>query len=160
MNKSIKDFIEAKYTEGGDEDTDLIVGTVLREYLRTLRKTNPGLAGQEGAENGACPFCGSHPKIAFDAETERRMFCPVCGNSWTFPRIKCPFCKNSDHNTLGYFEAEGIQGKRVYFCKECTYYFKVIDTNIRVALDAETENILSLELDHLAREEGFKESSI
>ena len=106
---------------------------------------------------GDCPFCGAYPRIGFDAEDKRMLHCLTCGHSWRFPRLKCPSCGNTDYHTQGYFEAEGLEGFRVYFCRECKNYLKIADIKIKATEDPETEDFLTLELDDLALKEGFTE---
>ncbi|MCD6569671.1 MAG: formate dehydrogenase accessory protein FdhE [Deltaproteobacteria bacterium] len=133
----------------------ILINAAVKEYMNLFRQHNKDLLPKEWQE-GMCPFCSSYPKIAFDSETGRTLFCVICGHNWSFPRIKCPFCSNTDHNLLGYFEADGIDGVRVYYCKVCNRYIKVIDLKTRDAKDPETQDILTLEMDELAVKEGFK----
>lgn len=138
-----------------NETLEIIINHAFAQLLRLLRERNAALI-PEAWQKGVCPFCGTHPRVAFDAESERTVGCPLCGYVWRFPRLRCPVCNNTDHTTLGYFDAEGIEGVRVSFCRECTHYLKVVDTRVRPVHDHETEDALTLELDELARREGFK----
>jgi len=133
---------------------DVIVNDAFSLFLNRMREKNSSII-PESWNQGFCPFCNASPHIAFDSETGRELFCPMCGHSWRFRRFKCPVCGNTDHVTLGYFQAEGIEGARVSFCRKCNSYLKVIDLKVRAAQDYETEDTLSLELDKLAAEEGF-----
>ncbi len=124
-------------------------------YMNALRQHNAELV-PVATSSGSCPFCRVYPRIAFDSETTRRLSCLLCGHEWEIARIKCPCCGNGDFETLGYFEAEGIEGVRVYFCNICKHYLKVIDTRTRQAYDAGTEDIITLALDGLAEQEGYR----
>lgn len=144
--------------DGMDEETlQVLVNHAFARLLFLLREKNANLIPAVWSR-GKCPFCGSYPRIAFDMETGRNLACPLCGHSWPFVRVRCTVCDNADHGTLGYFEAEDLPDKRVYFCRACNHYIKVIDARKRQVLDAETEDALSLELDDLARKEGFSEA--
>lgn len=123
-------------------------------YLNALRQHNTDLI-PKAWDSGKCPFCQTYPRIAYDSESSRKLNCLLCGNEWEFPRIKCPYCSNNDHETLGYFEAEGIEGVKVYYCNQCKQYLKVVDTRQREACDAETEDVLTLALDEVAQQEGY-----
>jgi hypothetical protein len=145
--------------EGVDLDAlEVIINDSFSLLFQQLRKKNSNLV-PDTWNSGYCPFCGSSPHIAFDSETGRQLFCPMCGCTWRFRRFQCPSCNNTDHNTLGYFEAEGIKGDKIYFCRKCEHYIKVIDQKLRETQDPETEDTLSLEMDNLAVEEGFKSAS-
>lgn len=133
---------------------DVIINDAFSLFLNRLRIKNSSEMPASW-DQGFCPFCNASPHIAFDSETGRELFCPMCGHSWRFRRFKCSVCGNTDHLTLGYFQAEGIEGARVTFCRKCNSYLKVIDLKVRAVEDYETEDTLSLELDKLAAEEGF-----
>jgi hypothetical protein len=159
------DMTEALNAAASGKDTDAIAGSqgdllqaimqnAFSRFLRLLREKNAHLIPESWSQ-GDCPFCGAYPRIGFDAEDKRTMHCLSCGHSWRFARFKCPSCSNTDYNTQGYFEAEGLDGVRVNFCRECNRYFKIVDTRIRLPEDPETEDTLTLELDDLAVKEGF-----
>ena len=140
-----------------DEDRELldaIAQNSFSRFLFLLREKNSRLI-PPAWNKGECPFCGEYARIGFDEEDKRTLHCLTCNHSWRFPRIKCPSCGNADHTSLGYFEATGIDGVRVYFCRECMRYLKVVDRKARPSHDAETEDALTLELDELAKKENF-----
>ena len=149
--------IEGDVPDLTDEDRErfeAIAQNAFSRFLFLLREKNSHLVPPSW-NSGDCPFCGEYARIGFDEEDRRTLHCLSCGHSWRFPRIKCPSCGNADHTTLGYFEAEGVVGVRVYFCRECMRYLKVVDRKVRPAHDAETEDALTLEFDELAKKENF-----
>ena len=107
---------------------------------------------------GYCPLCGSQPDIAyFDKPGKRYLHCELCKEEWPYPRLKCPFCQNEDHETLGYFQADKEEGFRVDFCKKCQRYLKTVDKRVfEDAAPMELENLATIHLDILANEHGFK----
>jgi formate dehydrogenase maturation protein FdhE len=131
-----------------------LFNNALRAVLRKLRDASTEVEKPE-IHLGKCAFCGTHARIAFDEESQRVLHCPLCGFSWRFPRVRCAYCGNTDHEKLGYFEAEGIDAVKVYFCKECSHFIKAVDTKDKISPNAETMDALTLELDELAKEEGF-----
>jgi formate dehydrogenase accessory protein FdhE len=159
MERSIGAFIRDELLpELSEEQQDLaamFVRPAVTLYLAKLREKNKDSL-KPAHNSGECPFCLAYPRIAFDSETARQLNCLLCGQEWEFHRIKCPYCGNEDHETLGYFEAEGIEGVKVYYCDQCKYYIKVIDTREREVLDAETEDILTLVMDEVAQQEGYR----
>jgi len=91
------------------------------------------------------------------AEGRRVLHCPLCATEWEFPRLRCPYCQNEDQEELTYFEVEGEAGSRVNICRRCRHYLKTVDSRERqTPLDWEIEDYLTLHLDHLAQEEGYK----
>lgn len=142
--------------EEGEEALRIVLGAVVTGYFRRLRELNETIIPETHLE-GSCPFCSSSARVGFDSESGRTLVCSLCAHQWQVPRVRCPFCGNRDHTTLGYFESEEINGVRVYYCLECKHYIKVIDTRIRDVSDAETGDVLTLALDERARQEGFLE---
>jgi len=64
---------------------------------------------------------------------------------------------NRDPEDLGYFEAEGEEGLRVYFCNSCHRYLKTIDSRVfEEVAPLELESLATLHLDLIAEENGYK----
>jgi len=141
-------------SEQDRERLDAITQNAFSRFLFLLRDKNGRLV-PPAWHQGDCPFCGEYARIGFDEEDKRTLHCLSCGHAWRFPRLRCPSCGTSDHTNLGYFEAEGFEGVKVYYCRECMRYYKVVDRKTRPSHDAETEDALTLELDDLARKENF-----
>jgi len=131
--------------------------TALRPSIERLRAAFTGDMDKQQWSKGYCPLCGSQPDMAFFEKTgKRHLHCELCGEEWPFPRIKCPFCNTEDQEKLGYFEAEEEEGFRVYFCRVCNRYIKTIDKKaFEEVAPLELENLATLHLDLLARENGF-----
>jgi len=129
----------------------------LKPSLNTLRGLVSGAIQKGSWEYGYCPLCGSRPDIAYlDEQGKRMLHCELCGFEWNYPRIKCPFCENSDSEELGYFMSQEEKGFRVDFCKKCNAYIKTIDLRVAEApAPLELENLITLHLDMLAHEQGF-----
>ncbi|MCF6179514.1 MAG: formate dehydrogenase accessory protein FdhE [Geopsychrobacter sp.] len=109
-------------------------------------------------DHGYCPICGGLPSIAelSGEEGKKKLQCGQCGNRWGFHRLTCSHCGNTDHESLGYFTAEGDPGYRVDICRKCSGYLKVVDSREKGAnLPLEIEDVATLHLDLLATQEGF-----
>lgn len=130
----------------------------MRPSLHALRDSLSGTIDRVGWEHGYCPLCGSQPDMAYFEKTgKRHLHCGLCGEEWPFPRVRCPFCDNHDHETLGYFQAEEEEGFRVDFCKQCRRYVKTIDRRVfEEPAPMELENLATIHLDLLASKHGFK----
>ena len=107
---------------------------------------------------GYCPVCGSLPQISLlKDEGQRFCLCSFCGFEWPSERLKCPFCENTDHNKLHYFYAEGQEARRVDLCDNCHQYIKTVDARkLGYEPDLAIEDIVTIHLDILASEKGFK----
>jgi len=130
----------------------------LRPSLYALRDAASDRIDKEQWNYGYCPVCGSEPDMACFAKTGKRyLHCELCGQEWAYHRLKCPFCQNEEHKTLGYFEAEQEEGLRVDFCRQCMKYLKSVDKRVfEEAAPMELENLATIHLDMLANEHGFK----
>jgi FdhE protein len=93
---------------------------------------------------GYCPVCGSPPILSmFGSNGQRFLFCSFCWHKWPVQRIYCPFCDNTDHNTLHYFDIENEEEHRVDVCDKCGKYIKTVDTR-------KTDRLIYPPLEHLS----------
>jgi len=130
----------------------------LKPSLNTLKESVDERIQKDGWNYGYCPLCGSSPDMAYlNEEGKRFLHCELCGYEWYYPRVKCPFCENDKPKELGYFVSEEEEGFRVDFCKKCNRYVKTLDMRIiELPAPLELENLMTLHLDMLAHEQGFK----
>ena len=108
---------------------------------------------------GYCPLCGQKPGMAKLKETDgaRVLECRLCHIQWQFPRLECPFCRNRDFNALHFFYTEAYPGRRVQLCERCKSYLKTVAVKeIGREVYLELENIYTIQLDVLARREGYR----
>lgn len=107
----------------------LLIQLSLRPMLMQFAEKVRGQLDLSHWESGRCPVCGSFPKLT-DLSGEggkRRLHCSLCESTWSYPRIKCPFCENEDAEQLGYLQAEEDIGLRVELCRLCGHYIKSLD---------------------------------
>ncbi|MFH1231518.1 MAG: formate dehydrogenase accessory protein FdhE, partial [Planctomycetota bacterium] len=108
---------------------------------------------------GICPVCGTIPVMGKLAKNDGKLLlhCPLCRTNWRFPRVTCPFCDNTNQNTLGYFYTDNNKTYRVNVCEQCKKYIKIVDERI---LNKEPifpiENIVTNYLDNEAKKEGYQ----
>jgi FdhE protein len=115
-------------------------------------------------QRGSCPVCGGSPLLAEvqGKEGGRRLRCGLCAAGWPYPRIKCSFCANKQHLSLGTLSLEGEAEKyRAQTCGVCRGYVKVV-----VTFDSILEDMLAVEdlatfyLDEAAAERGFSRAPV
>jgi hypothetical protein len=82
---------------------------------------------------GICPCCGGPPGFADLLEDGRRQLaCHLCGTSWTFARLVCPFCGTRTAAELIRLMAEDAEeGYAVGACRSCRGYVKELDRRVR-----------------------------
>jgi FdhE protein len=107
---------------------------------------------------GYCPVCGSLPQVSYLKDEGRRSFrCSLCTFEWPSERLKCPFCETRDHKNLHYFYAESDESYRVDLCENCHQYIKTVDIRkLGYEPDLAIEDIITIHLDILAAEKGYK----
>ena len=138
-----------------------VTSMALKPYMSALREAVSERIEKDTWDYGYCPLCGSFPDMAYlDEQGKRTLHCELCGSEWSYPRLKCPFCENSEPKELGYFASEEEAGFRVDFCKKCKVYIKTLDMRVvESPAPLELENLITLHLDILAHEQGFKTPS-
>lgn len=113
-------------------------------------------------EKGYCPVCGSMPEIStFEEDGKRFLVCGFCSHKWASKRIYCPFCENSDHETLQYFDIEGEEEYRVDTCGKCKNYIKTIDLKkttrkIYLPLESKVTPYIDLKFEEMGYAPGNK----
>jgi formate dehydrogenase maturation protein FdhE len=114
-------------------------------------------------ENSFCPVCGSMPSLGVlggNRDGGMSLVCSLCETQWDFRRLHCPFCGNDNQNDLGYLCSEADEVYRVNYCNKCKLYLKVVDIRKKGNVYSyPIEDILTLPLDILAQEKGYKRLS-
>lgn len=164
--------LAVRYLEGGEEK--------LRSGLPETGGINPEIAmfttfnclkgvfleaarSLEGIETSqweqlGCPLCGGVAAVGFlvGEGGQRHVVCHRCETRWRVSRLQCPYCRNTDHKTLGYFTIEGDMPEiRVEFCRKCTRYIKTWDLREREHRLPEVEDLRTARFDQYAESEGF-----
>lgn len=111
-------------------------------------------------EKGYCPICGSMPELSvFEKDGKRFLVCGFCSHKWASKRIYCPFCENTDHETLQYFSIDDEEEYRVDTCDKCRCYIKTINTEqttreIYFPLESHTTQYINAKFDEMGYTSG------
>src|SRR5207249_11830911 len=84
-----------------------------------------------GWAHGYCPICGGWPALAeiCGLDGERHLRCAVCGSDWRIDWLRCPFCGEGHHDTLGSLVSpDSLKGQTIEVCDACRGYVKTITT--------------------------------
>lgn len=109
--------------------------------------------------NGVCPACGSPPMSSSvvgwpKAYNSRFCACSLCGTQWHVVRIKCVLCSST-----GGISYRAIEGKpdtvKAETCEPCGRYVKILYQVKDHLLDPLSDDVASLDLDLLLRQEGW-----
>jgi FdhE protein len=128
----------------------------------------------------SCPICGSLPSLAYlkparsyvdghgqllpsheevpRQALKRFLVCSLCNYCWSFPRLKCPFCRTERQGALRYFCIDSNEkGIRVDVCNDCKGYIKTIDYEYEQIAEEVLflEDLDTIYLDLVAEKEGY-----
>lgn len=138
----------------------LFLGRVLAApfVAEAVRRLKEGVGTALPESSGCCPYCGSPPGLCkLRREDGRRiLFCSLCGESWEFARMACPFCGNG--RALGVLSPGSDEGRWIETCEHCRGYLKTLDERKLPAdetLVPLVEAVATLYLDLIAEKEGY-----
>ena len=110
--------------------------------------------------DGACPACGAPPVSSSvvgwrGAHNTRFCACSLCATQWNYVRIRCTLCGST--KGIGYQQIEGGSDEvRAETCDECRGYVKILQQIKNPNLDPVADDVASLALDLLEREQGYR----
>jgi len=137
----------------------LLLQYSVQPSLQAVASRLKDLVNEELWTRGYCPICGSFPFIAeMRGEGGERIFhCPSCSHAWKGRRLFCPFCENTEAQSLRYLYLEKESEYRIDLCDQCKRYIKTIDARkLDPPVIPALEDIATLHLDILAEENGFQ----
>ena len=112
---------------------------------------------------GYCPVCGGWPTLAEmrGLAREHWLRCGRCASSWQYGLGVCAFCREGDHEQLGYLAPERErESRRAVTCESCHGYVKTFATlGALSAAEILARDLSSLELDVAALDEGYERPS-
>jgi FdhE protein len=110
--------------------------------------------------DGACPACGGPPVASLivgwgGAHGTRFCACALCGTLWNYVRVKCTLCAST--KGIAYHGIAGDAGTiKAETCDSCRAYVKILYQHKDPALEPVADDVSSLGLDLLVREQGFR----
>ncbi len=127
-DESLFDEAEVKYSIDKEILGFLIYNALQPSLVSFSEMISVNLDSDNDWEKGYCPVCGSMPELSlFEENGKRFLVCGFCGHKWGSKRIYCPFCENSNHETLQYYDIDSEEEYRVDVCEKCKKYIKTID---------------------------------
>ena len=148
-------------------DADLIrtlVRNAVKPALHALRRQLSPLLSGIPWDRGNCPVCGAVAILGElqDNHLAKHLRCGQCGADWPFRRLRCMYCGNEDHHTLGHLYGEPRHAEmRLEVCDKCKGYLKVIVSFHPTPPDIlPIEDLATLHLDYIALERGYARVAI
>jgi FdhE protein len=138
---------------------NFLLHTTIKPFVEVVASHPRDKVDEDLWDKGYCPICGSQPLMGeLRGEEGKRIWtCSFCGTQWQGKRVMCPFCENTDRESLRYFYTEKEKAYRIDICDKCKRYIKTVDSR-KLAGDIflPVEDIGTLHLDILAAEKGFR----
>ena len=110
-------------------------------------------------DHGYCPICGAWPALAEARGLERArcLRCTRCGGDWRTEWLRCPYCGNRDHLTLGALVSEATaETRKAETCGACRRYVKTVTTLTPTpARDVSIQDLATVDLDVGALAHGY-----
>jgi len=151
-----KNLQECFKEELSPETLGFILIHVVKPFMKQYARKASAFIDSEQWLKGTCPVCGGKPTLALleKEEGKRYLYCGLCEVKWRFQRLGCPYCSS---NNSQYFNVEGMEQYRVYYCDNCRGYIKTINEAMlgNSNLDLFWEDINTVHLDLLALQEGY-----
>ncbi len=122
----------------------LIGGCLLRPFLYMAARKASSVIDLDGWIGGTCPVCGgaAYHGLIENRARKRILACGKCHFMWPFPRIRCPFCNNTNQDLLGFYRDDEEPRVRIDFCRAC-------DRLLPVTVQEEGAGFPLLVYDHL-----------
>jgi formate dehydrogenase maturation protein FdhE len=139
-----------------------VIHNIFKPFMAALKRSSDIKPGKEDWLESSCYFCGYLPdmsKIVESKENQRHLHCALCENEWEFPRLVCPACGCSEQTKHGFFEYEGNNIYRAYYCDECKHFIKSVripKLKEESAYDLAVEDVITNFLDAGMIEKGYK----
>ena len=153
-DESYFEMINEKYQINKEITGFLVFNSLKPSLISFSEKISPYLENTKW-EKGYCPVCGSMPELSvFEKDGKRFLICGFCNHKWASKRIYCPFCENTDHETLQYFSIDDEEEYRVDTCDKCRCYIKTINTEqttreIYFPLESHTTQYINAKFDEM-----------
>ena len=116
----------------------------------------------EASDDRRCSACGGLPQLAIFGETgeslvtpQRRLVCSRCATEWTYPRMTCVSCRETEGAKMPILSDDALPHLRVDACDTCRSYLINVDTRREPGAVPLVDEIAGLPLDLAAAERGY-----
>ncbi|MCK9419951.1 MAG: formate dehydrogenase accessory protein FdhE [Nitrospirae bacterium] len=110
-------------------------------------------------EEGRCPVCSARPSLLTVSPKGLQQHCSFCGTKGRYDAVGCPVCHNKNRALLNTFIVKKEKGFRVRACDRCKSYVKTVDEKIMGRMTPDLADLMSLPLDVVVQEKGYKRPS-
>jgi len=156
VNINSQSFLDEHKEISGDL-LSLIMDNAYRPYFLALAERLSVYTDLSLWRENYCPVCGEKASLASHDEEngQRALWCSFCNIGWSFPRLVCTECGNSNHEELKCFFLEDDRSFQFHTCSRCNSYIKSVRRNIIGPENLPLVNVQTVCLDLLAEKEGY-----
>lgn len=130
--------------------------------LEAVPEAGSSLRGDAASDDRRCPACAGLPQLAIFGETgeslvtaQRRLVCSRCATEWTYPRMTCVSCRETEGAKMPILSDDALPHLRVDACDTCRSYLINVDTRREPGAVPLVDEIAGLPLDLAAAERGY-----
>ncbi len=133
-----------------------ILGQMLKPFVEKRTESLRPVIANLSWYQGYCPICGAYPELSFlqGNEGQRWLRCSLCGYTWRFDRMTCPYCGEKKGNKE-FICVDGSDQKWVEPCPDCHRYIVGIDLRKQAGIIPDVAAIGMVHLDIIAQQKGF-----
>ncbi len=141
-----------------EDDLGMLLFLVSRPYF--LAKGDASRSGAVMWDKGKCPVCAARPSLSSSPREARlQVHCSFCGTVGEVPRDQCPACLTIGSGSLKTYSFKGEEGFAVLVCDACRTYVKTVEADILSRVGPDLADLMSLPLDMVMQQKGFKRRS-
>ena len=141
-----------------EDDLTMLLFLLSRPYFFGMHDVLPN--DDHLSEEGTCPVCRARPSLSsLTLEGRQQLYCSFCGTKGRYDANGCHVCHNQDPSRLDTIIFENEGGFRVRACNTCRSYVKIVDRELLVRMTSDLADLISLPLDIVIQEKGYKRSS-
>jgi FdhE protein len=155
-------IVEAWLAGGEQSPTDAYLARAATSpVLEALPEAGASLRA-DAADERRCPACDGLPQLAIFGETgeslvtpQRRLMCSRCATEWTYPRMTCVSCRETEGSKMPILSDDTLPHLRLDACDTCRSYLISVDTRREPGAVPLVDEIAALPLDLAAAERGY-----
>ncbi len=149
----------ARHSHGDDIALHVLACAALQVHVTRLA-AQLDASKIEPVADGVCPVCASQPAASAvvswpQANNTRFCTCSLCATQWHVVRLKCVTCSSTAGVAYPHIEGHA-DGLRAETCDTCNSYVKIVYQVNDPALEPFADDIASLDLDLVLKNEGWK----
>jgi len=156
------DIVETWLAGGELSETDAYLARAATSPILEAVPAAPVSLRANAADERRCPACGGLPQLAIFGETgeslvtpKRGLVCSRCATEWTYPRMTCVSCRETEGAKMPILSDDALPHLRVDACDTCRSYLISVDTRREPGAVPLVDEIAALPLDLAASERGY-----